>query len=183
MDSFVNFLVVNIPFWLVLAFLIFRVVAATKRGMVKEICSLIATLAGCISILVIAFAVRNYIHNNKLLFVITLVLLAIFGMIYKMIDGLLTTMKLIAKLPVVKTADKLLGVVVGIIETIIVVWTLFCIIMIMDGGMIERVVLECVNQNIIMRKLFEYNYLYVIISPFSDRLRNIDIDKLTDFML
>lgn len=183
MDSLVSFLTVNIPFWIVCLFLIIRVVAATKKGMVMEICSLIATLAGCISVLAIAFAIRNYINHDKIIFVVTLVLLAIFGMIYKMIDGLLTTMKLIAKLPVIKYADKVLGIVVGVAEVVVVVWTVFCIILIMDGGLIQRSIIECVNANIIMKKLFEYNYLYVFIAPFSDKLRNIDLEKMTDFML
>lgn len=178
MDSFINFLYVNIPFWIVLALLVARCIIATKRGLVKEICSLIACFAAGISILLIAFAVRNYINHEKLIFVVTLVLLAIFGMVYKMIDGLLTTIKVIASLPVVKLIDKICGVVIGIAEVVLVVWIVYCVTMIMDAGPIESLILDNINANPIMRILYEYNYLYVWIAPFSDKLSAIDIKSM-----
>jgi len=180
MDNFLSFLIVNIPFWLVILLLIIRCVTATKRGFVKEVCSLIACFAAGICILLIAFAVRNYINHEKLIFVITLVLLAVFGMIYKVIDGLLTTIKLIASLPVVRLVDKICGVIVGIAEVVLVVWIVYCVIMIMDAGFIEQKIMDCVYANPVMKFMYEYNYLYVLIAPFSEKLSAIDIKGMLD---
>lgn len=174
MDSILQTIIVNIPFIIAIIILIVRMIVATKRGMTKEICSLVATTAAGIAIILISFAIKNYINHDKILFVLTVLLIAVFGIIYKLIDGILTTLKLIASLPIIKHADKLLGVFIGIIEAVAVVWIVFSVVMIMDSGYLQTVVVDCVQVNPIMRFLYNNNLFYSAISSFSDSFSSLE---------
>lgn len=175
--EFLDLLYVNIPFILAVILLIIRVYKSTKRGMVQEICSLIAMIAGCFVIVVLAFAIRNYINEEKVIFVVTLFLLAIFGLIYKLFTGLLEAIKLVSKLPVINILDKVLGVVVGIAETVIVVWMVYCVVMIMDAGIIEESISKCVEANSVMSYLFNNNLIFNFFAPFHETYSEFDFNS------
>lgn len=175
MENFMSWAVPNLPFLCVIALLIVRIVVSVKRGLVKEICSCIATILASIAVLLIAFAVRKYFDEDRIILVITLILLFLLGIIYKIIDTFLTTLKLVSKLPVISLVDKILGIVIGVAEVVVVVWAVYCIIMIMDAGAFEEWVMNCVRNNKIMKTLFEYNYMYSIVANFSDKISQADI--------
>jgi len=179
MEAFLEFLIVNIPFWVALDLLIFRVYKASKRGMVSEICTLIATVAGCIVVIAIAFAVRNFINQDKVIFVITIFLIAIFGLVYKLFTGLLESIKLVSKLPVVSILDKILGSLLGVFEVVMFVWMLYCVVLIMNAGIIEECVLNCVKANVVMRFLYDHNLIYDFIAPLSESIAELYNESLT----
>lgn len=170
-----EFLINNIPFWIALIILIIRVVKATKRGLVQEICSLVAMIAGCIVIIALAFAVRRYISQDKVVFVVTLFLIAIFGLVYKLLSGFLEAIKLVAKLPGIKVADKILGAVIGVAEAVLVVWMVYSVTDIMNVSIISEYLDICADVNPIMEFLRENNLVNNIIAPFSDTISNIEL--------
>lgn len=169
-----DYIIENIPFWIALIILIIRVVTAAKRGLVQEICSLIAMLAGCIVIIALAFAVRNYLDQDKIVFVVTLFLIAIFGLVYKLLSGFLEAIKLVSKLPVIKVADKILGVVIGVAETVLIVWLVYSITDIMNASIIAEYIYACADANPVMGFLRDNNLITGIIAPFTDSISNIN---------
>lgn len=175
MNNFLDWLVVNLPFLCVVVLLIIRAIVATKRGMVKEICSVIATVVASIAVLLIALAIRKYFDQDRIIFVATIILMVILGLLYKIIDGFLVTLKLVAKLPVLKQVDKVFGLIIAIVEVVFVVWVVYCVVLILDVGLFESWIMNCVKNNYFMRFLFEYNYLYKWIAPISKTLQSIDI--------
>ena len=169
-------LIVNIPFIIVIAFLIFRIVFSVKHGFAKELCSFIAAIVASLAVLLIAFAVKSYFNQTRIIFVITLILLFLLLVLYKIVDMILDPLKrLIGNLPLVSVVDKVLGIVVGVAEVIVVVWAIYCLVMVMDAGAFEKWVMDCVRANKIMRTLYEYNYMYMIVAKFSSTLQGIDI--------
>lgn len=181
MDTFLDWVLINIPFLCFVILLVTRVIISTKRGLVKEICSIIATIVASVAIILIALAIRKYLDESKLVFVLTLVLISVLGILYKIIDGFLTTIKLIAKLPVLNAFDKLMGLVFGIAETILVVWAVYCIIIILGSGPFEQCVMKCVENNFVMRFMYDNNYLYNIIAPYITVINGIDIASKINF--
>lgn len=175
MENFMDWLVINLPFLIVVALLIIRVIISVKRGFVKELCSLIATVVASLAILLIALAVQKYFAEDRIIMAVTIILLFLLCIIYKIIDTFLVALKLISKLPVVKILDKVLGVVIGVAEVLVVVWTVYCLIMVLDTGFFEKWIMDCVRNNAIMGKLYEYNYIYSLMSKFSTKLQSINI--------
>lgn len=169
-----NWFIVNIPFFILMLFMAIKIVTTTKRGMVKELCSVVSTIVASVVILLISFAVSSYMSNERIVFIITIILLLLLITIYKVLDLALTTLKIISKLPVVSLANKLLGIPFAIAEVIVIIWTIFCMTMVFNQGAFADWIINCVRNNAIMKFLYEYNYLYLLISKFSNTLSGID---------
>lgn len=102
--------------------IVWRMTAGFRKGLVRELLSLIALAIGGLSAYLIVGAVGSYLNREiGRLLQIVLILLVI-GAVYKLAGLLFTTLKLVSKLPVVRTADKLLGAVLGILEGLAIVW-------------------------------------------------------------
>lgn len=172
-----NTILYNIPFFVVILLLIFKVIRGAKNGAVKEICSFISIVVASFAVLLIGFAVRKYLNQDRIIFIITIVLLLLLILIYKILDLFLTTLKLISKIPVISFVDKILGIPVAVCEVIIIVWTVYCLAMVFNEGAFARWIINCVTHNQIMRTLYEYNYIYFFASKFSSTLAKVDIWK------
>ena len=77
MENFLDWVIINLPFLCVVVLFIIRAIIATKRGMVKEICSVIATVVASLAVLLIAFAIRKYFVQDKIIFIASLILIVI----------------------------------------------------------------------------------------------------------
>lgn len=182
----INFADVNwwaqIPFFLAAILLLVRVVVGIKRGFVKEFCSLISVVIASIAVILIAFGVRNFFSHEVVLVVAAIVLILLLGIIYKLLDVFFVSLKLIAKLPVIKYLDKLLGIAIGVAETVLIVWALYCIITIMQPSAFGNWIINCVKNNTIMKYLYVNNYLFEWVSVWYQKLVALNIPEKIGFV-
>ena len=167
--------IVNIPFFVMVLFLIIKIIVGTKRGAVKELCSFVSAIIAAIVVLLIGFAIRKYMDHDRVIFIVTLLLLFIMITLYRILTLFFTTLKIITKLPGVSFINKLLSIPVVVAETVIVIWAVYCIVMVFEQGAFAKVVFDCVKNNPIMKFLYEYNYMYAIVAKFSSRLADLNI--------
>lgn len=170
-----DFLVTQLPFIVVCVILIIKMIFGIRKGAVKELCSTVSMVIASILVLLIAFAVRKYFDQERVIFVITLILLFLLVIVYKIIDLALTTLKIISKLPGVNFINKIIAIPLVICEVVIMVWAVYCMVMVLDAGAFESWIMNCVRNNAVMRYLYQYNYMYEIVAKFSSTLRGIDI--------
>ena len=71
--------------------------------------------------------------------------------------------KLISKLPIVHSVDKLLGMIVGALEVILVLWTVYTFIMYFEMGAIGNLIIEYSRDSEILTWLYEHNMLAVVV--------------------
>lgn len=102
--------------------IVWRMVAGFRKGLVRELLSLIALAIGGVSAYLILGAVGSYLNREIGRMLQILLLLLVIGAVYKLISLLFTSLKLVSKLPVVHGADKLLGSVLGVLEGLAIVW-------------------------------------------------------------
>lgn len=104
-------------FSLVIVALIFiwRIAAGAKKGMVKELISLIAMVAGFCVILIMG-ALNSYFDQRIGQVVQFICVLFAVCLVYRLMSVLFTSLKLISGLPVIRWLDKLLGMVLGVVE-------------------------------------------------------------------
>lgn len=109
---------------IVVLIFIWRIAAGFKKGMVREIISLIAMAVAGFCMLLIFAAVESYFDKEiGQLIRFVLVLLAV-CIAYRLINILFTSLQLISRLPVIKGLDKMMGAVVGLAEAGILVGVL-----------------------------------------------------------
>ena len=100
---------------------IWRIVVGFRKGMVKEIGSLIAMAVAGVCIFLIIGAVRGYLDNETGKLIQNILILFAVCVIYRLLRVLATSIQLVSKLPIIKILDKLLGLVVGCAEAVLIV--------------------------------------------------------------
>ena len=139
----------NLLVIVVLLVLLWKVSEGYRRGMVKEIISFVSLIVLCIVAVLISSGLKSYSEHEYLGIVVAVFLL---GLVF-------FSAKLISKLPVIHWADKLLGVVVGALETLLLLWTVYTFIMTFGLGMVGQVILTYTQENPVLLWLYRYNYL------------------------
>lgn len=139
--------------------LLCSIVDGYKKGMVKSIISFVSLIVLCIVAALISNGLQSYLDGDFVKIVIMVLLLCVLGIAHHLLGIVFFSAKLISKLPIIHSVDKILGVVFGILETILILWTIYTFIMILDMGMIGQQLLEYTRENSILTWFYEHNYL------------------------
>ena len=123
-NGILDWLTINAPFVCVLILFVIIFFRAIKNGFVMELCEFISAVIASVAILLLAFAVHGIFDKDRIQFVVAIVLIILLGIVYKLLSLFFTSIKLIAKLPVIKVLDKILGIVMAVAETVIIVWAI-----------------------------------------------------------
>lgn len=150
---------INILLLIVILFMIFKIYDGYDKGMVKEIISFVSLVFLCIVVALVGNGLSSYYDGKILNVVVMVLLLAVLGIVHFLINVVFVPAKVIAKLPIVKSLDKILGVAVGIAETILILWTIYTFAMMMDLGVIGEFVLKSTADSRILTWLYEHNQL------------------------
>lgn len=148
----INFLVV-----VVVVFLFVKVVDGYKKGMVKEIISFLSLIFLCLVGVLAVNALNDYYDGKFLNVALMVVFLGVLGIVHHLINIAAFPAKLVAKLPVVHSLDKLLGAAVGILETLLILWTIDTFIMVADTGVLGEMILQYTAENPVLTWLYEHN--------------------------
>lgn len=100
---------------------IWRIVSGFRKGLVQEIISLIAMVVAGFCVVLTIGAIGSYIDKEiSKVIEMTVVLFAVCA-VYRLVHVLFTSLELIAKLPVIKGVDKLMGAAIGLVEAGLIV--------------------------------------------------------------
>lgn len=147
-----------------------KVVLGYKVGIVKEVIMLVTVLIASVTVGLIANGLNSYTEGHVLNIIIVVVLLSLLGSVQLLLKPLFFSAKLIVKLPIVSWVDKLLGGLLGILESFVIIWAVYFFVMIMDLGPIGTYILEATSENAALRWLFEHNFLVVLLQMFSSKI-------------
>lgn len=141
--------------------LAWKVTEGYRRGMVKELISLISLIILCLVTALLENTLKGYLHREWLAVLTGILLLAVLGIAHHLLGLVFFSAKLVASLPVIKTGDKVLGIVFGVLETVLVLWTVFLFVMNFPSGMLGQQLLAYVEANPVLDWLYRYNLLAV----------------------
>ena len=134
-------------------------VSGYKNGMVKEIISLVSLVILCAVVALIANGIGSY-HSGRIFnLIIVIVLLAAIGILHHVLNVVFFSAKVISKLPVIRFANKLLGAVFGVLEVVLLLWTVYVLITIMEAGVAGEVILSFTEESRILSWIFRNNWL------------------------
>jgi len=151
-------------------FLLCKMVDGYKKGMVKEIISFVSHVILCVVLTLIANGVNSYFDGEYAKLVMVVVLLVVLGLVHHLLGVLFFSAKMIVKLPIVHWLDKVLGIVVGILETVLIIWTIYTFIMLMDLGAIGQQILIYTEESEILLWFYQHNYLAYLLEHFSSEI-------------
>lgn len=154
----INFLLIA-----VIIFALYKVTDGYKKGMVKEIISLVSMAVLCAVAALIAGGISNYNSGKIFNVIVAVVLLLLVVIAHQLLKVVFFSAKLLSKLPVVHFANKLLGVVFGVFEVILLLWTVYTLVMMMDLGAVEQIIISYTQDSRLLVWLYEHNYLAYLI--------------------
>ncbi|WWR15988.1 CvpA family protein [Lachnospiraceae bacterium JLR.KK008] len=149
----------NIVFFVVLVLMIGGGVKGYKRGMVEEVNKTIAMILALTAIAMFVVAVKGYMDHEKLRTILGIVCMTIAVLVYRIADFLLSALKMISTIPVIRGVNKLLGFGVGVAEAVLLVWAGFVVIVAFEFGGVSEYILMNVKDNALLTYLFQHNYL------------------------
>ena len=153
----------NILLLIVLVLAIVKVADGYKKGMVKEIISFVSLIIMCVVVLLLGVGLHSYMEKEIIGVVIAVLLLVILAIAHHVLKLIFFSAKLISKLPIVHSIDKLLGMVVGVLEVVLILWTVYTFIMYFGMGMIGNLVIEYSRDSQILTWLYEHNMLATVV--------------------
>ena len=134
-----------------------KMVDGYKKGMVKEIISLISMIVLCMVAGLVAFGAKGYMSGKIGGVIISVVLLCLIGIAHHLLGLVFFSAKVITKLPVIHSADKLLGIVFGIFEVVLVLWTIYTFIMLGNTGVIGGLISDYTADSQVLSWIYRYN--------------------------
>ena len=161
---------VNLLLIIMAVVLLCMVADGYKKGMVKSLVSLISLLITCVVLFLVGNALSSYFDGRFFNLILTLLLLAAIGLVHHLLNAVFFSAKMISKLPVVHSLDKLLGVVVGILETVLIVWTIYAFNIFRDLGTLGQVIVDYTRDSKILTCLYENNYLAYLIEQLGQKI-------------
>ena len=169
---------INIMLIIVVLAAVYKIRDGYKKGMTKEIISLVSLIVLCIVGALIAGGVNNYFDGKFFNVAVMVFLLALVGIIHHLLGVVFFSAKLVAKLPVIHFADKLLGIVFGALEVILILWTVYTLVMMMDMGMVGQVILSYTEDSKILTWFYQHNYLAYGIELMMEKFSFVPLEEL-----
>lgn len=160
----------NILLLIVLIVLICNVVEGYKKGMVKSVISFVSLIITCIVAILLGNALKSYMDGEIFNVVVLIILLCIIGILRHLLDVVFFSAKVISKLPVVSWVNKLLGIVFGFLETILMIWTIYTFVMLLDLGVVEQMVLDSTAESQVLSWMYQHNYLAYLVEQVSSQI-------------
>ncbi len=154
----------NIVFFIVLVLLVGGGVKGYKRGMIEELNTTIALILAIAAVAMFIVAVKGYLDHQTIRTILGVICMTIAVLVYKITDFILSALKMISTIPVLRGVNKLLGFGVGVMEAVLLVWAVFVVIVAFEFGGISSLVLEDVKDNMFLTYLFQHNYLARFVS-------------------
>ena len=98
--------------------------------------------------------------------VVTVIILLAVALVNGVIRLFLKPIKLVAKLPILKFLDQLLGIVIGVAEGFLIVWLMYVLNESGLFGQFGEMITTDTSRSQILSLIYEYNYLARIAAGF-----------------
>ena len=170
---------INFLLLIVLGVALIKLIDGYKKGIIKEIISLVSLLVLCAVVALVAGGISCYQDKKILHVVVAFLLLGVLGVVHHLLGVVFFSAKMISKLPVVHFADKLLGAVFGVLEVLLVLLTIDTLVAMMDLGAFKTMYLSYTSDSELLTWFFEHNYLRYFVEQL---IPDVDLRSLSELL-
>lgn len=149
---------------------VFKIADGYKKGMVKEIISLVTLIVMGIMVVLISNGLHSYMEKEIAGVIIAVILMALLGIVHHLLGVVLFSAKMISKLPVIHWVNKLLGAIFGVLEVVFILQIIYVFIMYFGLGMIGQQILEYTRESVILVNVYQYNVVAKLVEDLMNQL-------------
>lgn len=161
--------------------LVWRVIEGFRVGMVREIISFVSLIVMSVAVVLLGIALSSYMDKDIIKMIVAIILFLVLCIVHRIISLLFFSAKVVSKLPVVHGLDRLAGGIVGGLETVLIVWVIFTLLMSFGLGVPGQQLILYIKESRILSFLYEHNYLAYWVSLLSEKaaLLPLDLEDVT----
>lgn len=134
-----------------------------KRGLVESVMRLLTSLLGIVVLVVLAKGIGNFLQKSYVNVLMALILLMILNIFHKIGKLILDSCKLVSRLPVIHSLDKIAGILIGLAEVVVFIWLVFIFVGVMNPLGIQDWIMEQVNESTFLTILYRSNGLVMLL--------------------
>ena len=157
---------INLVWIIAVVFLLISAITGFKRGLVESTMRLVASILGIIVLVVLAKGVGSFIQGSYINVLMALILLTVLHILHRLGKLILDSCKLVSKLPVIHSLDKIAGIFLGLAEAILFIWLVFLFVGVMNPFRIQEWLMEQVQESTLLTILYRTNYLIVLLKSY-----------------
>lgn len=150
--------------------MIWRISAGMKKGVVREALALVNVLFVALVIGLVCMITNAYHEGNYIAIAIMFVIIVVLSIVYSILKIVFFPAKVLTKLPVLSSADKLLGLAMGVVETLIGFWGLCYAMMYVEFGTLNTQILMMIEESKLLTTLYQYNLLGVLLETIKAKI-------------
>ena len=148
----------NLTLVIVLIVMLYMMVTGYQKGLTKQISGIAALAAAFVMLALVIMLVSSFQNREVTNTVYSVILLAVFGMVYGIVKFLLRSIKLMSNLPILHFLDQVLGSAAGLVKWILVVWIFFLLCENNYLGGITEYVRADISNSTILKLLYQFNF-------------------------
>ena len=148
---------INLVWIIAVVFLLISAITGFKRGLVESTMRLVASILGIIVLVVLAKGVGSFIQGSYINVLMALILLTVLHILHRLGKLILDSCKLVSKLPVIHSLDKIAGIFLGLAEAILFIWLVFLFVGVMNPFGIQEWLMEQVQESTLLTILYRTN--------------------------
>ena len=141
-----------------------------RKGFVDELNTVVCLLFSLLAIAMFIVAVRGYMEHETARTTLGAVCLVVAVLVYKIVDFILSSLKLVSSIPVVKGVNKLCGGVLGAAEAVVLIWIAHIALIAFVVGSVQEMIVADLQKSPYVLMLLDHNILATLISQFSSVL-------------
>ena len=138
-----------------------NVINGYKNGLVKELINCISLLVLSILAVLLSSVLKSYTEKQFVQLITMIIMVLILVIAHKLLKAALDGIKVLASLPLIKSVNKLAGILFGVIETVIFVWFALCLIGMFDLGTVGEYINSYIGDSRLLTYLYENNLLAI----------------------
>ena len=154
---------INILWIVVVVSMLIGAIKGFKRGLVESVMRLLTSLLGIVVLVVLAKGIGNFLQKSYVNVLMALILLMILNIFHKIGKLILDSCKLVSRLPVIHSLDKIAGILRGLAEVVVFIWLVFIFVGVMNPLGIQDWIMEQVNESAFLSILYRTNGLVMLL--------------------
>lgn len=148
----------NVTLICVIILIICMMIHGYKKGMTREISGLVALLAGLFVLALALMLSASFSAGEMTNTVYSVILLVLFGVAYGIVKFVLRSAKAVSSLPILHFLDSVMGIVIGFLKAIVVIWIVFLLCANNYLGGISEYIRSDIAESTVLKLLYEYNF-------------------------
>lgn len=138
---------------------LWRALKGFKNGFAREVNSLVSVFMALVVLSVTLLLFASLMEKNTKTTIISIVLLVVVSMLYRLVGVLMKSFETIAKLPLISIINKLLGMAAGVLEVLVLFWIMYVIIGSFPTGQFGEKIMEWTTQSTILVNIYNKNHI------------------------